>query len=124
MTRLRYNPPRTPGGYFPPASWQRKDIEATEDLAKIIAQRQRKAVGAGQPAHTVRSGSRVRVRECNDARTVTEYEIVELGEANPAVGRISIGSPMGVALLGTRAGHTVDVETPRGVSRLRVLEVS
>jgi regulator of nucleoside diphosphate kinase len=54
-------------------------------------------------------------------RTIT---LVYPERADAAEGRISILSPLGRALLGARAGQTVDVETPGdGLRRVTVLEV-
>lgn len=44
-------------------------------------------------------------------------------EAAFKVGRISIQSPVGRALLGHKAGESVDVETPDGRRRLEILKV-
>ena len=68
-------------------------------------------------------GAHVRVRD-RDARRTEEYEIVGSGEGDAAAGRISSESPVGGALLGHCEGEIVDVGTPRGVRRLKILEVS
>jgi transcription elongation factor GreA len=67
-------------------------------------------------------GARVRVRD-RDARRTEEYEIVGSGEVDAAAGRISSESPVGGALLGHREGEIVDIGTPAGVRRLKILEV-
>jgi transcription elongation factor GreA len=51
------------------------------------------------------------------------YTIVGSAEANPAAGRLSLASPVGAALLGTVPGADVEVQTPRGSIRYRVLAV-
>ena len=38
-------------------------------------------------------------------------------------GKVSVESPIGRALLGGAPGQTVELETPRGMKRLEVLEV-
>ena len=53
----------------------------------------------------------------------TEYAIVPGIEADYRAGKISVESPLGVGLMGKSAGDEVEVETPGGVTRLRVLEV-
>ncbi|MGH3023108.1 MAG: GreA/GreB family elongation factor [Gaiellaceae bacterium] len=67
-------------------------------------------------------GASVRVRDVA-ADEVAEYELV--GEIEPGVanGRVSVGAPVGSALLGRRAGERVEVETPRGRLSLQVLGV-
>ena len=44
-------------------------------------------------------------------------------EADYRVGKISSESPLGQGLMGKVAGDEVEVETPGGVTRLRVIEV-
>ncbi len=52
-----------------------------------------------------------------------EYAIVPGIEADYRAGKISVESPLGQGLMGKRAGDEVEVETPGGVTRLRVIEV-
>ncbi len=66
-------------------------------------------------------GSRVRVR---DADGEEEYTLVRRGDADPAQGRISVESPVGRALLGSRRGDEVMVQTPGGMRALTILEVA
>lgn len=67
-------------------------------------------------------GSKVRVLdvEFNDE---CEYQIVGSTEANPLKGNISDESPVGKALLGCTVNDVVDVETPGGCIKMRVLEI-
>jgi transcription elongation factor GreA len=51
------------------------------------------------------------------------YTIVGTTDVDPAAGRISSSSPVGAALLGAIADQDVEVRTPRGVVRYRVVEV-
>jgi transcription elongation factor GreA len=68
-------------------------------------------------------GEAVRVRDL-DSGAVLHYRIVGAGEADPGNGHISYLSPVGAALLGRRAGETVELETPSGRLRLRVLDTT
>jgi transcription elongation factor GreA len=54
----------------------------------------------------------------------TTFTIVGSAEAKPAAGRLSAASPVGAALVGHTAGDEVDVRTPRGPVRYRVISVS
>ena len=45
------------------------------------------------------------------------WTLVGSTEANLAVGKLSAESPIGKALMDTKVGATVEVETPRGVKR-------
>ena len=76
-------------------------------------------------SNTVHLGSTVRV-EISTARGVKEkeYQILGSNESDPRAGKISDDSPVGKALLGCKLGDEVDVETPAGTSRYRILEIS
>ena len=52
-----------------------------------------------------------------------EYAIVGADEADPENGSISSESPIGLALLGHQVGETVDVEIPRGIITLTILDI-
>jgi transcription elongation factor GreA len=52
-----------------------------------------------------------------------KYQVVGPHEANPREGRISNESPIGVAVMGHKAGQTVSVETPRGEMKILILKV-
>ena len=67
-------------------------------------------------------GSVVVVRD--DEGEEESYTLVGPAEADPRKGLISIASPVGRALLGTRAGDEAVVETPVGARRLQVLKVA
>ena len=62
----------------------------------------------------------VYVNERDEAVTVM---IVGVDEADMAAGKISIGSPVALALLRARRGDEVVVRTPRGPEVLEVLEI-
>ena len=53
-----------------------------------------------------------------------EYKIVGSNEANPFENKISDMSPIGRALIGSKAGDVVKVETPARVVELKILHVS
>ncbi len=68
-------------------------------------------------------GSVVKLRDCEFDEEV-EYQIIGSNEANPFEGKLSDESPVGAALLGHRVGDTVEVDTPDGMIRFVVLEIS
>lgn len=68
----------------------------------------------------VQVGAKIKVKSENGAR---EFMIVGSEEADPSVGKISNVSPLGQAFLGHRAGDSVDVETPRGIVKYKILEL-
>ena len=51
------------------------------------------------------------------------YTIVGSTEADPDEGRISDESPIGSALIGQRAGNTVQVHAPAGILEYKILEI-
>lgn len=74
------------------------------------------------PSDVVRVGSTVTV--CEEGYDDEEvYSIVGAHEADPGNGRISNESPIGQALLGARAGDTVNAETPAGEIRFVVQSI-
>ena len=68
-------------------------------------------------AGVVAVGSRVVVAD--EAGERIEVELSALGGA----GTVSPSSPLGAALLGKRAGDTVDVQAPRGAWRATIVEI-
>jgi len=67
-------------------------------------------------------GSRVTVQE--EGYDPEVFHIVGPAEVNPGEGRISNRSPLGRALLGTRVGDNVEINTPAGLSTFTVLEIN
>ena len=68
-------------------------------------------------------GERVRLRLLDSGKRL-EVELVGRLEADPSRGRISIASPLGKAILGLRRGEIIDVDTPRGRLRYKILAVT
>lgn len=52
------------------------------------------------------------------------YRIVSSNEANPLEGKISDESPVGKGLLDHKVGDKVEIETPDGICKYDVLEIS
>ena len=76
-----------------------------------------------QGGDVVNVGSTVRVFDM-EYEEEDEYKIVGATEADPSKLFISSESPIGAALIGARVGDTLDVETPGGSVKLRVLSIS
>jgi transcription elongation factor GreA len=66
-------------------------------------------------------GTVVRIRD-GDGATL-EFELVGPLESDVSNGRVSIGTPVGQALVGQRAGARVEARTPRGPHALEVVSV-
>ena len=68
-------------------------------------------------------GSTVQVRDENSGKEST-YSLVSAQDAAPGEGKLSVESPMAVALRGKHAGDQATVQTPRGTKVLRVVSVT
>lgn len=69
---------------------------------------------------TVQIGSKVKVK-FNGSEM--EFQIVGSNEADPASFKISTESPMGRAFMGRKKGDGVEVLTPKGKIKYRILDV-
>ena len=90
-------------------------IQAIEELLRHVA-----IIEGGSDDGRVRLGSSVDVEHDGLAAT---YAIVGTTESNPAAGRVSVGSPIGIALLGKAEGDEFEVVTPSGRLRYRIVAV-
>ena len=52
-----------------------------------------------------------------------EYAIVGSQEADPLKGKISNESPVGTKLMGAKVGEVIEVSTPAGLVKFKVLEI-
>lgn len=66
-------------------------------------------------------GARVTIQE--EDYPAETFQLVGVKEADPSKGRISHESPIGQALMGKRAGDEVEVETPNGSIKLKILVI-
>lgn len=69
----------------------------------------------------VNMGSKVTVKTTDGQEK--QYTIVSFNEADPLSGKISNESPLGVAFLNKRKGSSVEVETPRGVVKYKIIKI-
>jgi transcription elongation factor GreA len=67
-------------------------------------------------------GERVRLRDLDSGERL-EVELVGPLESDAAMGRISIASPLGQAIIGLRRGQIAKVDAPRGRLHFKVLAV-
>lgn len=77
--------------------------------------------GAHKVPGQVGMGSTVRFRE--DGEDEEEYRIVGPAEADPKSGRVSYESALGKAMLGHGVGDEVEVSTPNGTYRVRIVGI-
>ena len=101
---------------------EQRDIEARiEELEKIL--KNAEVVDEDEvDLERINIGCKVKILdvEYNDE---LEYKIVGSTEANSLKGKISNESPVGKALIGTKVGDVINVETPAGVFQYKVLEI-
>jgi transcription elongation factor GreA len=74
------------------------------------------------PEGVVAYGSRVTVEDLDDGESQV-YEIVFPEEVNAGAGLISLGSPIGKALLNRAVGDEVVVQTPRGKRTYQITDL-
>ena len=53
-----------------------------------------------------------------------EFTIVSFNEADPAIGKISNESPLGITFLGKQRGDHVTVKTPNGEAAYKIIKVA
>ena len=67
-------------------------------------------------------GSKVKIKDV-DANETMEYVMVGSAEADPENQKLSNESPVGQAIMGRKKGETVDVATPRGKMKFKIVAV-
>ncbi|MEJ5240746.1 MAG: transcription elongation factor GreA [Anaerolineales bacterium] len=73
------------------------------------------------PRDVVTLGARVTIQE--EGFPPETYHLVGAKEADPRNGKISNESPIGRALLDHKVGDVVEVQTPDGIVRLKILKI-
>lgn len=73
-------------------------------------------------ANTVEVGVTVKVKNTT-SNIDAEYQIVGTAEADPFKNRISNDSPVGRGLIGHKVGETVEIETPGGVIKMKIVAI-
>ncbi len=98
---------------------EQRDIEARiEEIEKIL--KNAEVVDEDEAGTDVVSiGSRVTLWDVEFEEEVV-YNIVGSTEANSLKGKISNESPLGKALIGSKAGEVISVESPSGVVKYEV----
>ncbi len=93
-----------------------RELERLLAIARVVPDRQQGDGGV------IGIGSRVKIQD--ESGEVEEIVLVGAAHADVLAGKVSYESPVGAALMGKRAGDVVEVRTPGGVRRLKILEVS
>jgi regulator of nucleoside diphosphate kinase len=96
------------------------------DAAAVLTEELERAhvlAGGRHPEHIVCMGCEVEFRDDTTGKVQT-VTLVYPDEADISKGRISVLTPVGTALIGLRAGHSITWETRTGdLRRLTVLQV-
>lgn len=71
----------------------------------------------------VHVGSKVKIEDQKTNKKF-EYKIVGSSESNPKEGKISDESPIGAAMIDHKKGEIIDVETPSGVKKFKIVSIS
>ncbi len=71
----------------------------------------------------VNVGNKVTVHNIDEGEE-TEYKIVSTAEADPIMFLISDDSPLGKALIGQKKGDSINVETPMGIVKYTITNIS
>jgi transcription elongation factor GreA len=93
-----------------------------EYLEDVIARSRVIAADTPKP-DTIVFGCKVKVKDIVDGEE-DEYILVGAGEADPSCGKISTASPIGKALIGRKTNDIVQVTTPGGRCKLKILDFS
>ena len=102
---------------------EQRDIEARiEEIEKILKNAE-VVVEDEVDLDKINVGCKVKVHDYEFDEDM-ELKIVGSTEANSLEGKISNESPVGKALIGAKVGETVQVESPDGFSRYKILEIS
>ncbi len=89
-------------------------LELTNTLKNVTV------VQSSGSSEKVVMGSKITVKIDNKEK---QYTIVSFNEADPLNGKISNESPIGVAFLEKKKGDSVEVETPRGIMKYKILKI-
>ena len=102
---------------------EQRDIEARIEEIEAILKNSEVILEEEIDKDRINLGSTVKLFDVEFDEEVT-YKIVGSTEANSLKGKISNESPIGKALIGKKAGESINVETPAGDAQYKILEVS
>lgn len=71
---------------------------------------------------SVKFGANVSLKDENDKIII--YQLVGFAEVDPMQRKITMESPIGKAIKNKRCGDIIDVNTPRGIRKLKIMEIN
>ncbi len=101
---------------------EQRDIEARIEEIENILKNAEIVSDDEVNSDKISIGCTVRLKDL-DENEEYEYKIVGSTEANVLNGLISNESPVGAALIGKKRNNKVEVETPSGIIRFKVLSI-
>ncbi len=101
---------------------EQRDIEARIEQIESILKNAEIADDEDFKGGKINFGCRVTILDMEFDETL-EYKIVGSTEANILKGLISNESPLGVALLGHKKNDVIEIESPEGLIKYKVLKV-
>lgn len=102
---------------------EQRDIEIRiEEIEKILKNAEI-VTNEDVDANAINIGSTVRIKDLEFDEEM-EYKIVGSTEADVLGNKISNESPVGIALIGSKVGDTIEIETPNGeMVQYKILEI-
>ena len=101
--------------------WSQRDREYLDKLEEEL-DRAILVASEDVPGDVVTMNSQISVRDLDSKKEMT-LRLVFPSDADYEQDRISILAPIGTALIGYRAGDTVEWRVPAGVKRLKIIAV-
>jgi transcription elongation factor GreA len=92
-----------------------RELESTLKMATLVDEQH-------TDSREINFGDTAVLRDLASGEQVS-YTLVDISEANPMEGKISVASPMGQALLGRTKGQNVEVKAPAGILHYRIEEI-
>lgn len=106
-------------GYYKAAKWKLSEID--RNLRRLLINIKSAVISDNSGKKIVGIGSSVRL---SDGKNEFVYEIVGDLEADPKLKKISLLSPIGQALENKKTRDTVEIETPSGKIKYKILKIS
>lgn len=101
---------------------EQRDIEARIDEIENILKNSQVIDKRSIDFKSIHIGCKATVQDKTTRRKVT-YQIVSATDVNSLEKKISYESPIGAALMGKKVGDHVEVETPGGLLKYKVLDI-
>lgn len=101
---------------------EQRDIEAKIEKIEKILKNAEVVLAEDKEIGKINIGSGFRLLDLEFDEEV-DYKLVGATEADSLNGKLSNESPVGIALLGKAVGDLVEVDTPAGVLKYKVVEI-